>query len=318
MKKTLLLLIVIAIYSNLNSQVPFAEFDFNGNINCSNSSVYIEGEPKYNADNTALLFQKDYYLNIFDKEVFSDMNYTIELRFKRNSEFADENTNKNIEGLMMKGFGTGSGERQFSVSLHSAYIPFHFIYAAGLYNDIQNVAIEDVVTPKEWYHIFIVQTLDSAYVYNESELLSKNEINAEFMKFMPDMPTFLGKLLVPSGNPYDRYFDGEIDFLKYYDEALTYRQINSMFEDEDLHSANELTLKMNFGPNPNSGTLFIFSENISNVKIVDLFGKTVYSENEIKEKDFSIDISYLSAGSYYLIGSDEYSNQKSQMLIMGR
>lgn len=84
---------------------------------------------------------------------------------------------------------------------------------------------------------------------------------------------------------------------------------------------NRLGFNFNIYPNPTNGSLKInltSEDNLSNIRIVDVFGKIVYSNESIENENKSIVISLsgLSAGIYFITVGDNNDQFKTKKFVI--
>lgn len=83
--------------------------------------------------------------------------------------------------------------------------------------------------------------------------------------------------------------------------------------DSTLSTPNVTTSQFIISPNPASSQVVISGENIiENIEILDVLGKTIISKNKIFETNFTIDVSGLQSGMYFI----KFNNTSVQRLLI--
>ncbi len=199
----------------------------------------------------------------------------------------------------------GNWENRWKVSLSNNTLRFTVKTSEGIY-DLDS---KTILNQEEWYYFSMV------YTGTDMELYLNGELDA-FMPVTGEIGTTSFDLIIGKARPdQDFYFKGKLDELYIFDHPLSPAHIAEMYE-ETVSSTNETHLDdTKIFPNPGKGDFIIylgdkFSDKCE-YQIFDCFGKKILESTNIESKYISLNVSFLSAGIYFLkIRNEEYSLTK--------
>jgi len=181
-------------------------------------------------------------------------------------------------------------------------------YGGGCVN---SQAVGTEIVKEVWHHV--VFTFDENGVFNfyyDNTLVGTQSENV-VCSTQNESPLLIGKR---GAAPHPNHFTGKIDDIRIYQRSITEEEIQILYE-ENLTSHLEDIDLVNFViyPNPANSSINLdipTSVQVQNIKIVDIMGRTVKSQDwNIGQK---IETEHISSGVYFLV----LENEKGQ--IIGR
>lgn len=151
----------------------------------------------------------------------------------------------------------------------------------------------------EWHQIVSIRTRDSIFLYVDGEIATKDKVEG------PMLPT--NKLTIGSRSSYEYGFNGAIDDVKVYKNALTAHEVKALYEEDliatNIEDAFLTEADPEIYPNPVSGQLYLTIPQRAGlpeeVKIKDLSGVELQTFSNFSGNNQNLfDVSNLPSGIY--------------------
>jgi hypothetical protein len=222
-----------------------------------------------------------------------------------------------------KASGSGStAALQAEVNGYAA-IPGYFLVSAtkNLVGSIMNVTVNTTpyLTGNYRLYVAVVEKITTGNVATNGETSFKNV----FMKMMPDAngtilnctadtPISTGLSVNLSSTNIEEYTD--LDVIVFVQDYDTKEIMNSAVATQQLSSNSFEVTKIKVFPNPSNGVFTIDTAIATEIKVVDITGKEVYSASNITNQT-SINVSNLQQGVYLLKMKNELGEQTEKIII---
>lgn len=204
-----------------------------------------------------------------------------------------------------------------------ANIPGYFIVSAtkNLVGSTMNVTVNTTpyLTGNYRLYVAVVEKITTGNIATNGETSFKNV----FMKMMPDAngtilnctadtPISTGLSVNLNTTNIEEYTD--LDVIVFIQDYDTKEIMNSSLATQQLSSASFEVAKIKVFPNPSNGIFKIDTTLPTEIKVVDITGKEVYSASNITNQT-SINVSNLQQGVYLLKMKNELGEQTEKIII---
>lgn len=149
----------------------------------------------------------------------------------------------------------------------------------------------NAINPNTWYHFALTMDNNNLNLYTDGNLVASSSTTFQF-SYQANKNIILGGSNEPSFN---LPFTGAMDNLRFYNRILSASEINQLYLTDpvcinatSVASFSDTKNDLKIFPNPSAGKFTIHAtEEISEIKLYDMFGKFILSVNDKTEIDLS-------------------------------